>query len=466
MLKLHQIYFRKFFILFILLFIIVGSIVYFWEKDIYIAQVKKSLQENINLVALILKDNSDYDKIAKDVREKLDTRLTIIAKNGKVLAESHKDKTKMDNHKYRDEIQQANKKEFGMSIRHSHTLNKELLYVAKKFPINGKIIYIRMAKEIKRINDKIYSLGFRVAFVLILFFMMTFYLSYKISLNVQRETKNILRFLLDLTKKRKNLYINSNFSKEFQDITRLLSKVSRILAKKEKQKSRYTAKLKKSSDQKDDIISAISHEFKNPIAVINGYSQTLLNDKDINPNIREKFLTKIYSNGEKLSLLIDKLRLSIRLDEKKMTPDLISTNIYNLTQQIIEDIGQNFKNREIVLKGKKDILINIDSTLMEVAIANIIENALKYSEEAVEVEIAENFISIKDSGIGISKTELENITKKFYRVSNNNWNNSLGLGLSIVSNIIKIHNFKLDIQSEETHGSVFIISWPQSNICH
>lgn len=459
MLKLHQIYFRKFFILFIFLFLIVGSIVYFWEKDIYISQVEKSLQENINLVALSLKHNLDFDEVAKEVKQKLDTRLTIVAKNGKVLAESHKDKTTMDNHKNRDEILQANKKEFGMSMRHSHTLDKDLLYEAKKFSINGKIIYIRMAREIKNINDRIYSLGFRVAFVLILFFILAFYLSYKTSLRVQKETNSISKFLLDLTKKKKDLYINSSFSKEFRDITKLLSKVSKILDKRDRQKSRYTAKLKKSSDQKDDIISAISHEFKNPIAVINGYSQTLLDDGGINPEIREKFLTKIHSNGEKLSLLIDKLRLSIKLDEKKLSPELTSTNVYNLTEQIIEDMQQNFKGRDIVLKGKKDIFVDMDSTLMEVAIANIIENALKYSEEAVDVSIDENSISIKDSGIGISKTDMEKITKKFYRVSNNSWNNSLGLGLSIVSNIIKIHNFKLLIQSKETNGSTFIISW-------
>ncbi|MCF6172890.1 MAG: HAMP domain-containing histidine kinase [Campylobacteraceae bacterium] len=376
-----------------------------------------------------------------------------------MLAESNKDKAEMDNHKNRDEVLQANKKEFGMSIRHSHTLNKDLLYEAKKFSINGKIVYVRMAKEIRKINDKIYSLGFRVAFVLILFFAMTFYFSYKISINIQKETKNILRFLLDLTKKRKNLYIDSSFSIEFNEITKLLSKVSRILAKKDKQKAKYTAKLKKSSDQKDDIISAISHEFKNPIAVINGYCQTLLNDKNINPKIREKFLTKIEANGKKLSLLIDKLRLSIRLDEKKLTPDLISANVYKLSEQVIDDIKQNFSNRNIILKGEQNVFVDMDPTLMEVAIANIIENALKYSEEAIEVAISENAISIKDSGIGISKAELENITKKFYRVSNNSWNNSLGLGLSIVLNIMKIHNFKLQIQSEESSGSTFTIFW-------
>ena len=66
---------------------------------------------------------------------------------------------------------------------------------------------------------------------------------------------------------------------------------------------------------------------------------------------------------------------------------------------------------------------------------------------------------ISDSGIGINPHDLEKITKKFYRVSQNEWNNSLGLGLSIVSNILKLHHFELEIQSEENSGSVFTIKF-------
>jgi signal transduction histidine kinase len=453
LLKLHQIYFRKFILIFILLFVVVGTIVYTWLKDIYINQVENSLLENIKIISLHIKDGTNLDKLAKEIKQNLNIRLTIIDKDGKVIAESHKDKKTMDNHKYRKEIMEAKNKNFGQIIRHSATLDKDLLYVAKKF----NNTYIRMAKEIDKINEKLLSLALKVGIALILFFILAFFIAYTISIELENETKKILKFLLELTKKKKNSFINSNFSQEFYQITKLLTKISRVLAKQDKQKEKYTSKLKKSNNQKDDIISAISHEFKNPISVINGYSQTLLTDSSINENIREKFLTKIHANGEKLSLLIDKLRLSVKLDEKKLLPSINSVNISNLVQQNIDDLKQNYKNRNIYLKSEKDITIKADATLIEVAVINLIENALKYSEDDVYINITKKQISIKDSGIGIKPKELEKITKKFYRVSQNGWNNSLGLGLSIVSNIVKLHGFKLDIQSEENTGSTFNI---------
>jgi signal transduction histidine kinase len=140
-------------------------------------------------------------------------------------------------------------------------------------------------------------------------------------------------------------------------------------------------------------------------------------------------------------------------------PTLHSVNITNLVQQSIEDLKQNFKNRTVSLEAKEDISIKADSTLIEVAITNLIENALKYSEDDVHVKITKESITITDSGIGINSHDLEKITKKFYRVSQNEWNNSLGLGLSIVSNILELHHFKLLIQSEENSGSVFTIKF-------
>jgi len=441
----------------ILLSIIVGAITYSWLKDIYISQIEQSLKDNINLIAREVITQTNLDKLALYVKKTTKTRLTIINENGLVLAESHKDKTTMDNHRYRKEILESKKKEFGQIIRHSDTLNKDLIYLVKRFPFNNGFIYIRMAKELQEVNEILYSLALRIGIVLLVFFVLMFYMAYKASLNIEQEIKKIMRFLLGLTKKKSNLFISSNFSYEFFEITRLLSKVSRILAKQHKQQAKYASKLKKSNVQKDDIISAISHEFKNPIAVINGYSQTLLDEKDINENIREKFLKKIYNNGEKLSLLIDKLRLSIRLDEKKLSLNLVSLNLNTLVEHIVEDIMQNFKYRNITIKAKETINMKADHILLEVAISNLIENALKYSEDDVEVYITKNSIDIKDSGIGISEYEVAKITQKFYRVSNNTWNNSLGLGLSIVSNIIKLHHFKLDIKSQKQHGSTFSI---------
>ena len=433
---------------------LVGAIVYVWLKDLYINEIEKSLLENINIVSLHVKEGINLDKLASQIKQNSGIRLTIVAEDGKVLAESHKDKTTMDNHKYREEIMEARTEDFGQSIRHSATLNKKLLYVAKKF---GHI-YIRMAKKVDTINEKLFSLALQVGIVSILFFAIAFFIAYKTSIQLEKETNKLLKFLLTMTKKQKGSFVNSDFSLEFFQITKLLTKISRVLIKKDKQKAKYTAKLQKANSQKEDIISAISHEFKNPIAVINGYSQTLLTDKNINEKIREKFLSKIHSNGEKLSLLIDKLRFSVRLDEKKLMPSMSQTNISDLVLQNIDDIKQNFKNRNIILKSEK-VSLKVDPTLMEVAITNLIENALKYSEDDVFVTITQNSISIEDTGIGINRYELEKITDKFYRVSNNTWNNSLGLGLSIVSNIVKLHHFDLDIKSKENSGSTFSIVW-------
>ena len=246
---------------------------------------------------------------------------------------------------------------------------------------------------------------------------------------------------------------------EFSNITNLLTKVSQILMKKDKQKFKYTTKLQASNKQKDDIISAISHEFKNPIAVINGYSQTLLEDEEINPNIRKKFLTKIHENGTKLSDLIDTLRLSIKLDSGQQSMNFSTINLYEAVTDTIENLKLSYPKRETIIKGDKTTTLKADPALFSVVITNLIENAYKYSEDEVVVEFSDKNLSIIDTGIGISKKNLENITNKFYRVHENSWNNSLGLGLFIVNNIINLHNFTLSIESKENEGSTFSIKF-------
>ena len=457
MLKFYQIVFRKFLVIFLLLFLVVGAIVYYWTKDIYITQTQEALLNDIELLSFNLQNEKNLNNLALKIKENLHIRATFIDQDGKVLAESHKDKTKMDNHKYRDEIMQANEDLFGSKIRHSKTIDKDFLYVAKKFTLKNGSLYIRLSKELKSINEQIFSLGVKILAVISLFLLTIFFIAIKITQKIEYETQKIANFLTSLTKKNKETYIDSDFSLEFTHITKLLTKVSQIIVKKEKQKAKYTQKLQLSNKQKDDIISAISHEFKNPIAVINGYSQTLLEDEQINPNIRKKFLKKIHNNGVKLSDLIDTLRLSIKLDSKKQSMEFTTVNLHQILKENIENIKINYPNREIKLKGKEDITIKVDSSLFSVVLSNLIENALKYSEDDIEVEFDSTHVSIIDSGIGISKNNLENITNKFFRVHENSWNNSLGLGLFIVNNIIKLHSFKLDIKSKENEGSTFSV---------
>jgi signal transduction histidine kinase len=456
LLKLHDIFLRKFLALFISIFFILGVIFYFFIKDIYIEQTKVDLLNNIDIVSLQVKDLQDVDKLAEDIKKTIDLRVTIISHDGRVLGESDKGFKKMDNHLNRAEIIEAKYKKYGSIIRYSDTLQKELLYVTKMFTLNTSHYYIRMARDIEHISQQFLYLSFKIAILFLFFMLSAFYISLKINNDVQDETKMILDFLRNLTKQNKAIKIQSTYSFEFNKITKHLSSVSQSLVKKYRQKSKYTAKLKLSNRQKDDIISAISHEFKNPIAVIAGYTQTLLEDKNINEKIRDKFLNKISSNSLKLTNMIDRLSLSIKLEEAKQSYNLNECNMLNITNDIIEDLKVTYANRDIVLKAS-DTIINVDETMITIAITNLIENALKYSQDTININLDKKSLSVIDNGIGIKENDISKITNKFYRVSSNSWNNSLGLGLSLVKNILQLHNFTLEIHSVENEGSTFKI---------
>mgnify|MGYP000314220153 CR=1 FL=1 len=254
-----------------------------------------------------------------------------------------------------------------------------------------------------------------------------------------------------------NLDENSNSEEVIKDLSKnIKNELNKDNTKKDEIKAKHTAKLTLANRQKDDIISAISHEFKNPIAIISGYSQTLIEDENLSQTLKIKFLNKILSNSNKMSQIVDKLRLTLKLQDNNHKLILNKVSIKKIVENSISDLKIKYKNREIKVLGV-DKEINADEILIGIAISNLIENALKYSQEDVIIEINENSISITDKGIGISQENLENIFKKYYRATSNNWNNSLGLGLFIVKSILNVHNFKLEINSKIGNGSTFKI---------
>lgn len=202
------------------------------------------------------------------------------------------------------------------------------------------------------------------------------------------------------------------------------------------------------AQSKDDIISAISHEFKNPIAIISGYAQTLLGS-ELDKETERKFLKKIEMNAMKLSELIDRLYLLTKLEHHKVEMQKEEHNIYEIVKKYVESLDNT---RVIVLGKSRNVLC--DKRLIEVVISNLVMNSLKYSDEDVVVKIDEK-IKIMDQGIGIEENHLTQIKEKFFRVHQHHWDNSLGLGLSIVERILSLHESKLEIESEKGKGSCF-----------
>lgn len=459
MLKIHQLFLRTYLAIFVAILITVTLSTYFWAKNLYLNQVEKNLIQNIDILSVILEDTKDINSIKdiiKDLSKKLNLRISIINENGEVVAESHKNIEDIKNHSNRVEIIEAKNIGLGKDTRVSETLNKDLIYIAKKVSFNEDIYYLRMADYTNKITDNFKKLTFEIFIYISFFLIIAFISTYFISIKIQRETDSILYFLKEITNKKKPIFLQSNYTFEFYKIAKLLNKVAKKISKKDEIKAKHTAKLTLANRQKDDIISAISHEFKNPIAIISGYSQTLIEDENLSQTLKIKFLNKILSNSNKMSQIVDKLRLTLKLQDNNHKLILNKVSIKKIVENSISDLKIKYKNREIKVLGV-DKEINADEILIGIAISNLIENALKYSQEDVIIEINENSISITDKGIGISQENLENIFKKYYRATSNNWNNSLGLGLFIVKSILNVHNFKLEINSKIGNGSTFKI---------
>ena len=434
-------------------------IVYFWSKKLYIDDIKSNLSQNIDTFLTIFSTNdlNNAQNIVKDLGKKLDLRVSLIDENGYLLADSE-DLELIENHLNREEIKNASSIEFASTLRFSNSLKKELLYLAKKFELDGKTYYLRMSDFTDEIYFNFQKLLFEIVFYILIFLFIAFLISYLLSLKIKKEMDLILNFLVDLSQKKKDISLHSNFTFEFNKIANLLSKVAKKLSKQDELKAKNSAKLKVANRQKDELISSLSHEFKNPIAIISGYSQTLLEDENISKELHNRFLNKIHTNSLKLSQLIDKLRLSIKLQEKQQSLQKSEVNLYKLVENCASDLKFKYKDREIIIE-KNEVFIEVDETLFSIVVSNLIENALKYSSKEVEIKIDKNSLSVIDFGIGINQNDIEKIDKKFYRASSNEWNNSLGLGLFIVKSILKLHNFRLEIESKENIGSRFRIHY-------
>jgi len=271
---------------------------------------------------------------------------------------------------------------------------------------------------------------------------------------MQKELTTINKYLSNIDKVDKINYNTHFFTQEFEDINQNLLTVLNSAQKRGEIKQRYNAKLKLKNRQRADMISAIAHEFRNPIASIMGYAQTLEDDKEIPSALQEKFLHKIYNNGIKIEALLSRLVLWNKFESGEATLHPSSFDLYNLALEVIASLEDKYQTREIVLEGSSYV-VEADRTLLEVVLKNLIENALKYSKDDVRVKIDTGQVSVTDKGTGISSADIVKVTKKFYRSGTHNWDNSMGLGLSIVKSILALHETKLEIESEEERGSVF-----------
>ncbi|ASM39892.1 hypothetical protein CSPB12327_03220 [Campylobacter sp. RM12327] len=290
--------------------------------------------------------------------------------------------------------------------------------------------------------------GFNIASIcfIILFII------YKIfQTRIEKEIYKIIDFLSNISQSNYNVALENTKSTDLKLLYDSLNLTKEKLQEKDKKNRKKSAKIRFRNMQLEAILSSISHEFKNPIAIIKASIQTIQNDPNMDIATKNKFINKIEKNCIKLTNLID--RLKINLEDEEINIKKTDFDISKLAKEVTQNLQEKYQNRNIIINSDNNSIMNADKTMIEQVIANLVENALKYSKDDILIEIKNGKFMVIDKGIGIPQDEIKLVTKKFYRVNKNNWNNSFGLGLYIVKFMLKLHDISLIILSKEGVGS-------------
>nr|WP_245339062.1 HAMP domain-containing sensor histidine kinase [Paenibacillus shirakamiensis] len=226
------------------------------------------------------------------------------------------------------------------------------------------------------------------------------------------------------------------------------------------------------------FVSNVSHELKTPLAAIRGFSQYLYEGENENKEL-QKVYAHLLQESDRLTHLINELLLLSQFDKVGSNKlEVEKTEINGLMQQVATSMGAKAKDKGIKIvfmdaKAKPEdkhimgVHANVNSMLMSHAIANLVENAIKYSVSSSLIELklehtsSEIVIRIRDEGIGIAGDELEKVQERFYRAKNASTANGSGLGLSICKEIVERFQGYIDIESQIGEGTTVTIVLPR-----
>lgn len=225
--------------------------------------------------------------------------------------------------------------------------------------------------------------------------------------------------------------------------------------------------------QQRNFMMAVTHELKTPIAITKLNLQTLLKRKLEEPQ-KEKLLNNALQESNRLNLLCDNILLASQFDAGDYLPEKETINLSELIQENAAYFKSRFPQQHMEENVEEGIFIKGDRLLLQLAVNNLIENAIKYSDKRSPVEITLEVthrmakLSVKDRGRGISHKERKKIFEKFYRSGDENVRNTkgTGLGLYLTKRIISDHNGFIRLQDNVPSGCIFAVSLPLTENDH
>jgi signal transduction histidine kinase len=214
------------------------------------------------------------------------------------------------------------------------------------------------------------------------------------------------------------------------------------------------------------FLLAITHELKTPVAAIKLNSQTLV-QRSLTEEQQRKIHSDIQKEANRLNTLVNNVLLATQMENNSVHPHITSSDLTQVLDHVIRRFELLHPNRNIKAILERNILWNTDEELFSSAVANLIENAHKYSPSntSIEVRLFQSAglpnVEVADNGIGIPDEEKQLVFQKFYRLGDENRRVSkgTGLGLFIVKEICNQLNASVQLVNNGENGSRFVITF-------
>ena len=406
--------------------------------------------ENLHTCADMLgEDLVNYKDTNRIISQKKvdNIRVTLIDKDGVVLADSDVNADVLGNHKERPEVKEAIEKGSGKSIRTSNTLSHASYYYAIRLS-NGNIL--RLAKESQSFFSFLIRVSPFIGGIAILLFVVSIFLS-------RLFAKSIVKPIEMLAKNMDREELATGY-KELTPFLNTIQKQHRDIVKNSNMRQEFTAN--------------VSHELKTPLTSISGYSELIAGGMAKGEDA-VRFAGEIQKNSSRLLTLINDILQLSELDTRNFNDDFAWVNFADTVRNCGDLLALAAKKRNVTLhlETVPEVVMIHGVTMLEELVYNLIDNGIRYNKEGGQVVVClaetENTIifCVKDTGIGISKENQERIFERFYRVDKGRSRETggTGLGLAIVQHIVAVHHADIEVTSEEDKGTEITVTFHKEN---
>ncbi|MFM1872478.1 MAG: hypothetical protein RL398_1900 [Planctomycetota bacterium] len=219
-----------------------------------------------------------------------------------------------------------------------------------------------------------------------------------------------------------------------------------------------------------DFVANVSHELKTPLAAIQGYLETMLDDAEMPAATRQRFLEKAARQSERLARLVGDLLTLSRLDESAEPVGQAASRLDTVVRETVRDLAPLAAKRNVRIQATigGESWVRGDAEALRQVVGNLVDNAIKYTPEGglVTVRLAAGnglaSVEVEDTGIGLSVSDCERVFERFYRVDRARSRDlgGTGLGLSIVKNTVRSLGGEVGVRSELGRGSTFWVHLP------